>query len=268
MKVTHTNSLYLGLTFLFFAQTGFTQTINDKTFTNVIRIENKDVAMIGNNILIDIPLKREKQNVRVFYNDTSIPSHVFFNSPSFFPELDEFIVIAPDSEYYLSVAQNAGSGDCAKPITTSKLFHIKRANGKIKADSIRIQGNDQFKLNFATSPLLDGDTIKVYYIFCCGSVCCPPDPKWILHIDQKQFITQFENQHDVKIRNTYRQTTGKEGEHCIYFTLGGLSPILKLQFIIDYQYYTALDKKAEKEKNTTQIFVPQIIMKMGKPLIN
>lgn len=67
--------------------------------------------------------------------------------------------------------------------------------------------------------------LKVYYADSYGSVCCPRDPKWDRKQDDTSFIKEYERNNKVKIKDTYRQNNGKEGEHAIYYTLSGLTSL-------------------------------------------
>lgn len=262
MNIKNQKIIYIIILLLSFSGSGFSQSINDKVFKDVICIESKDLARLNNNILIHKLLKTDDGHIPVFYNNAQIPDPLFFNSPSFYPELSEFIIISPDWQYYRSVAKSAKKSGliCAEPITTSKIFHIKRMENKVMVDSIKVQGSHHPEVNFSKAFTLPEDSIAVYFTDCYGSVCCPRDPKWDLKINDKQFIAQFEKLQHVKTGNTYHQITGKEGEHCTYYTLDGLKPLLKLRFILDKQRSLYIGKTKYKQ-GVPQIYTPQLISK-------
>jgi len=70
----------------------------------------------------------------------------------------------------------------------------------------------------------------IVYTESYGSVCCPRDIHW----DQEFFtdyVTRFNTEHKVSVKEIYSQARGREGEQIFLVTLSELSPALKKKFV-------------------------------------
>lgn len=105
-----------------------------------------------------------------------------------------------------------------------------------------------------------GDKILISYTESIGSACCPRDPATVIYGRLAKFNTDFERQHKVKLGKVYTYTYGDEGESTIYYTLSGLTPQLKAQFIYER---TQLLNNARNPKHplTPTVYFPGWITK-------
>jgi len=230
-----------------------------KSFKNVIMIKGSHIAKLGKNYLVDIPIQEKPDSVYVFFLDADIPLEQLKKPNSFYPFINEFIIIVPDNEYYQRVAEDASKkGIQLEPVETNNYYHITRNAGEIKVDSLHITGKSNPKISF-TIPDTPKDMLQVYYTDSYGSLCCPRDPKWDSKQDDASFIKEYERNKKVKIIDTYRQNNGKEGEYTIYYTLSGLTSLQHLDFIIEKESQRIVNKETKDIQFSAQIFTPHFV---------
>lgn len=256
------NTLFI-ISFVLLFGVAKAQSIHDSIFNNVILIQSSDIATDGLDFLIDIPIKPQREPIIIFNSDGQIPAKLFFDRKSFLASQDEFILITPDWEYYKAVAQSAPPGGCAEPIRTNKIYHIIRNLSDYKIDSLSINDSEKsITLNFQKQKLEEND-IKCYYIDCYGSSCCPRDRKWGLsnNIRKKQDSLDAQFQGNI-YKGIYKKITGKEGEHCTYYTFPDLSKKQKLQAIKEMK--RVIEEIMNRSKNNfPKIYLPEIFIKNG-----
>jgi hypothetical protein len=207
------------------------QDLNDKVFNNVIKIQESNVAKIGEYYITDIPIVLDSK--MIFLNEAYIPNGLFFK-PQFYSDLEEFILISPDEEYYRKVADGAQAAgiNCPEPMPSFKYYHLKRNGSYVSIDSITIRGNNQPKLNFKKAKAKKTNYLQVYYSENTGSSCCPADTI-SEKVPLRKYITDFEKDHAVNIGCVYGETWGDEGESTTYFSLKQLTLLQRLEFIIN-----------------------------------
>ncbi|XZF14613.1 hypothetical protein ACTHGU_00600 [Chitinophagaceae bacterium MMS25-I14] len=240
------------------------QVLKNTVFNNVIRIDRNDVARKGENYLVDIPMPQDGASV-ICFNDARVSNALLCTSLTSYSFLTDITVISPDWAYYDAAAAHALQTGiiCAEPVTTGKLFHVKKDDkGGIKTDSFIIKGT-QPVLHFRNPGTMPADMIKVYYSEGYGSVCCPRDPRWDNISALMPFVADFEKRHHVKIRGTYTQVYGKEGEHNIFLTLEGLSLQQKLEFILERSRAVIPNKELKPIVLAPRIFFPYYVSKKG-----
>ncbi|MCL1668140.1 hypothetical protein M2T82_08715 [Elizabethkingia ursingii] len=230
-----------------------------KSYEHVVMIKDNHIAKLGINYLVDIPIQEKPDSVYVFFLDADIPLERLKKPNSFYPFINEFIIIIPDREYYHRVAEDASKkGIQLEPVETNNYYHITRNSGEIKVDSLHISGNSNPKINFII-PDTPKDMLQVYYTDSYGSVCCPRDPKWDSEQDDASFIKEYEQNKKVKISDTYRQNNGKEGEHAIYYTLSGLTSLQRLDFILEKISQRVVNKETKDIQFSARIFTPHFV---------
>ncbi|OPB88025.1 hypothetical protein BAS06_12630 [Elizabethkingia miricola] len=227
-----------------------------KTYKHVIMIEDEHMVKLGENYLIDIPIQEKPDSTYVFFLNAGIPVEQLKKPSSFYPFINEFILIVPDRKYYKIIAEEASKqGIQIEPLVTNNYYHIIRNGGEVKTDSTHISGNGHPHISY-TEPEVPKGMLQVYYTDSYGSVCCPRDPKWDTKQDDASFIKEFEKNKKVKIADTYQQNNGKEGEHAIYYTLSGLTSLQRLDFILEKQYQRTVNKEAKDIQFSGRIFTP------------
>ena len=230
-----------------------------KSYSNVVLIKHQHVAKRDKNYLIGLPIQGKPDSTYVFMLDADVPIDLFKKSKNFYPSINDFIIIVPDQEYYQRVAEEASkTGIQLEPVETNTYYHITRKAGEVKMDSIHISGNTNPRIKYII-PINPKDMLQVYYTDSYGSVCCPRDPKWDSKQDDVSFIKEFEKNKKVKITDTYQQNNGKEGEHAIYYTLSGLTPLQHLDFILEKQYQRTVNKEAKDIQFSGRIFTPHFV---------
>ncbi|NML37705.1 hypothetical protein HHL17_10920 [Chitinophaga sp. G-6-1-13] len=229
-----------------------------QSYDHVVMIDDKHVAEAAGNYLVDIPLVEHPDSNYVFFLGAHVPVAPFTATNTFYPDIREFTLIVPDWKYYHEVAVHATKNKmCAEPVTTNIYYHIRRGEGTITVDSIRVQG-EQPKLQYIT-PHVPVDTLIVYRSESYGSACCPEDPQWKRTAENAAMIKDFERQHKVAITGTYRQNSGKEGEHTDYYTLPGLTPKQRLDFVLARRWQWIVNKETKNIVFKPQFFTPMLI---------
>ncbi|CAM3668684.1 hypothetical protein ELOC111193_15850 [Elizabethkingia occulta] len=230
-----------------------------KSYKNVIMIEGEDMVKLGENYLVDIPVQEKPDSVYVFFLNADIPVERLKKPNSFYPFINEFILIVPDRKYYKIIAEEAyKQGIIIEPLVTNNYYHITRNGGEVKTDSTHISGNGQPQISYA-EPEVPKDMLQVYYTDSYGSVCCPRDPKWDSKQDDASFIKEYEQNKKVKIRDTYSQNNGKEGEHAVYYTLSGLTSLQRLGFILEKESQRIKNRETKDIQFSAQLFTPHLV---------
>lgn len=228
-------------------------------YNNVVEIETKQVARLGENILIDIPLTEHPDSSYTFVLNAAVPVARLVKIGGFYPALREFTVIVPDWEFYEKVAADATkNGITLEPATTNLYYHILREEDNVKVDSIRISGDGHPKLEFQ-QPGAPKNMLVVYRTESYGSVCCPKDPRWEIADEGPAFIKAFEQRNKVHIKSTYRQNNGKEGEHTVFYTLPRLTTEQRLNFILEKRSQWIVNKATKDIAFQPQVFTPQLV---------
>lgn len=230
-----------------------------KTYKHVIMIEDEHMVKLGENYLIDIPIQEKPDSTYVFFLNANIPVERLKKPSSFYPSINEFILIVPDRKYYQTIAEEASKqGIQIEPLVTNNYYHIIRNGGEVKTDSTHISDNGHPQISYA-EPEVPKGMLQVYYTDSYGSVCCPCDPKWDSNQDDASFIKGYEQNNKVKITDTYRQNNGKEGEHAIYYTLSGLTSLQRLGFMLEKRSQGFVNKEKKDIIFAPQIFTPLLV---------
>lgn len=228
-------------------------------YDRVMNIEDRQVARLEGNYLLDLPLQFKRDSIAVFYLSAKIPIEFFKKSSEFYPELQEFILIVPDWKFYSEVSKMASkNGMCVEPETTNYYFYIRREEDNVKVDSVRLGGFENPVIDFA-KPTVPESLLTVYWKESYGSVCCPRDPMWDIADQDSSFIRSFEERNKFKVTaGRYIQKQGKEGENSIYYTLPGLTTAQRLQFLLEKHAQWRLNSEAKKMPHSTKLFTPQL----------
>lgn len=227
------------------------QTINDTIFNNVILIKQENVTTNGNDFLIDIIIKYQKEPIIIFNSDRTIPTKLFFDRKTFLSNQNELILITPDWEFQKEILEREKREGIHIKAERHKFYNIKRSNSDYQIDSLSVSIHDVWKpitLNFKNYEVKENEK-KYYYNDCYGSVCCPRDGKWDVYETIQKKVNLFEEKNKVTITNEDVVTLnmGKEGEHCTLYLLSNLSNEQKLHF---FQIF--------KESKSRQIYHPLI----------
>jgi hypothetical protein len=229
-------------------------------YGQVVMIDNDFVTQKNGSYLVDIPLQIVPDSTYVFFLSTRIPLELLKRSNEFYPDIQHFVLIVPDWKYYDEVAKEASkNGMCIEPATTNFYYSIKREDGVVKVDSIRLSGEDNARFDFV-KPISPKGMLTVYRRESYGSVCCPRDPKWDNVEEDELFLRDFEHRSHLKVTTgRYVQMEGKEGEKSIYYTLPGLSSAQRLEFLADQYAHWIVNKDRKASPSMPQLFAPQIV---------
>lgn len=230
------------------------QTIRDSVYNNVILISNTDVTTNGNDFLIDIPIKPQKEPIVIFNNDNRIPLNLFFDRKSFLSEQNELLLITPDWEFQKEIIEREKREGIHIKASRNKIYYIQRNFNGYHIDSLIISLHSRpiVKLNFKKPELLENE-VKYYYTECYGSTCCPYDINWDFLEDRNKSKNNFNKKYSVNVnKDIYEIGRGKEGEHCNYYLLADLTNEQRIEF---YQIFKEVDF------TSSQIYVPIILNK-------
>jgi hypothetical protein len=229
-------------------------------YGRVVMIDNDFVTQKDGNYLVDLPLQIVPDSTYVFFLSTKIPVELLKKSNEFYPDLQHFVLIVPDWKFYGEVAEEASkNGMCIEPATTNFYYSIKREDGMVKVDSLRLSGLDNPRLDFV-KPISAKGMLTIYRRDSYGSVCCPRDPKWDNADKDELFLRDFEHRSHLKVtKGRYVQMEGKEGEKSIYYTLPGLSSAQRLEFLANKYAQWISNKDTGTRTIIPQLFAPQII---------
>lgn len=234
------------------------------------RAELNNVQMIGSELvasedghyLIDLPLLEQPDSLYSFFLQAHVPLSLFTDTDAFYPAIKRFIMIVPDWAFYDRVAKDAQkNGIVLEPATTNTYYYIDRTGGQVSVDSVHCSGDGHPQLNYGKAET-PRNTLRVYRTESYGSVCCPKDPNWALAPLDAAFISSYEKANNVRIRGTYKQLAGKEGEYNTYYTLTGMSVEQRLHFLLAKQAQWRLDKSVELPAG--QLFTPQLLPQEGE----
>lgn len=217
---------------------GNAQPKTDAVYSDVIKIEDKDVVWRAPFYLIDIAVNRYAEPP-VFYNEAGIPAHLFKTA---WPELPLFRVISP------------GLKDSR---TIHTIYTIKRSldgSRRVSVDSLQLPGKPV--IHFRNGDAGDQKLVKAWLTEHRGSVCCPRDPAWDNDNNLSGFIRQYEEQRGVKIEGLYTRSEGREGEHTSHYTLSNLSLRQKLNFIVQYRDYAYRKESGKQMLHAPRVFTP------------
>lgn len=202
------------------------QTIRDSIFNNVIPIERADVSTNGNDFLIDIPIKSQKEPIIIFNQDARIPLKMLFERKSFLYEQNEIILM--ESAYLRNPSKAT-----EKVAPSIILYHIQRENSiDYKVDSLQLVWiyTCPITINYKKSELKENE-VKYFFQECYGSTCCPRDPNWDFQQERNEMKNNFNKKYNVSVyQNVYRQILGRESEHCDYYTLSDLTNEQKIAY--------------------------------------
>lgn len=229
-------------------------------YGRVVMIDNDFVTQKDGNYFVDLPLQIVPDSTYVFFLSTKIPVELLKKSNEFYPDLQHFVLIVPDWKFYGEVAEEASkNGMCIEPATTNFYYSIKREDGMVKVDSLRLSGLDNPRLDFV-KPISPKGMLTIYRRDGYGSVCCPRDPKWDNADKDELFLRDFEHRSHLKVtKGRYVQMEGKEGEKSIYYTLPGLSSAQRLEFLANKYAQWIANKDTGTRTIIPQLFAPQII---------
>ncbi|WP_286858643.1 MULTISPECIES: hypothetical protein [Sphingobacterium] len=228
-------------------------------YSQVTMIDDDHVAVLNGNYLVDMPLQFNTDSSYVFYLNAKIPVELFKESLGFYPELKQFILIVPDWKFYAEVSKTTSKeGMCVELETTNFYYYIRREEDNVKVDSTRLGVLENPALDFDKSVVPD-DMLTVYRKESYGSVCCPRDPMWDIADQDSCFVRGFEERNKFKVTmGRYIQMQGKEGENSIYYTLPGLTPLQRLQFLLEKRVQWRLNREDKKMPLSPQLFTPQL----------
>lgn len=90
---------------------------------------------------------------------------------------------------------------------------------------------------------------------------------YVVHVIQNGIVSrmihllskEYERNNKVKIKDTYRQNNGKEGEHAIYYTLSGLTSLQRLCFMLEKRSEEIANKEKKDLVFAPQIFTPHLV---------
>ncbi|WP_282636078.1 hypothetical protein [Sphingobacterium thalpophilum] len=228
-------------------------------YHEAVMIEDSDCTEKDGTYLIDRAVDFHPDSMAVFFVAARLPRELFENAEGFYPELREFILVMPDYEAYEQVAKDAEKqGITLEPAVSNYYYYVKREDGKATVDRYHLTGEGQPQLHYAV-PKIPKDKILVYRTESYGSVCCPKDGRRVLEAADASFIRQYEQQHGVQIKGSFRQINGKEGEHNNYYTLSGLNRRQRLDFLLAKNRQWQFEGKTLLPTSGKQIITPALV---------
>lgn len=231
--------------------------IPDSFYNNVIRIDDKDLTKNGASSLIDLALPEIIKDSATFFLEADISPEKIAHSNTFYPELNSFVLIVPDREYYRQVNERARQiNGCILPIETNFYFKVVRSNDGVQIDSVKLMGSEN--VNWEPADLTEPENaIKVYHIDMFGSKCCPRDMKWDTKKDFRSYIDSVHKNNG----NTFTVPAGEEGAHWIYFTFSNLSKENIIQALDIRQRYYPSERNDKKVNTTMNVYTPILVDK-------
>lgn len=241
------------------------QLIKSSVFHNVVEITDRNKTASGMDHLFDVAIEKT-DDPPVIFLQTKVPLKFL---STLYPEFENIIMITPNWTYYEEMSnQRLPEGiSCAEPMASSVIYEFKRSNGELLKDSLIMNGGFP-EMKFAQPLKLKDHQKAIYFEESFGSVCCQRDPQWDNKPTREEFISSFEDQHKIKIADTYKKIKGKEGEAAYYYTLSGLSPSQKLEFISKRHYSRVINRHLKNLLKTAVIYTPRIIDITDKEKIN
>lgn len=240
------------LILILFSKILFAQNWKDKVFDQVILINDENVFRSGKLILINIPIKIDNRKELILFNASHLPNKLFFDKNVFLPRVNKFTLIAPDNEYYSSVAKWATRmGGCIEPVKKDKFYFVNR--NEIKWDSISLDSSDYPIVNFKNQQIAENEIVS-YYSERFGSICCPRDKKRdYLKDNANAYFFQKLKDKGIAVKNNYSCCFGKEGEYSAFYPLKEFSVEQKLIFINNRLEFL------HEDTENYRIFFPEII---------
>ncbi|PZU82980.1 MAG: hypothetical protein DI529_13445 [Chryseobacterium sp.] len=113
------------------------QSIHDKIFKDIIRIDNSDIISNGKDYMLRFPINAKKGTLTILNNDPNLPAKIFFSKESFLEKQNKIILITPDWEYLKSIWESdKRTGRHSDPVNQRKFYQIDRIRNTV--DSITI----------------------------------------------------------------------------------------------------------------------------------
>ncbi len=243
----------------------FSQSLNDTLFKNVIKIDDENISKIGKSFLINIPLK-EKNKFLIIFNNSQIPNNLFFSKNNFAPNLTEFILIFPNFEYYKRIGNYSSKYSkikCAEPLTSEKLYHIKRNYNNFKIDSLTITGNKQKSIILKNPENKFKDSILSFLSEKTILNSLQDDKSYKTESNRIEFIKKFEKNNKLKIGKIYLENIDNN-ENVFYYCLNSLNSKNKLKFILQRKYDLIPNKHLKKISPPKEIYFPELITTKDK----
>ena len=112
------------------------------------------------------------------------------------------------------------------------------------------------------------DSVLIYYSEGNVPIWRPEDSIYRTQPGINTYIKQFQDRNKVTIGKAYSKAVGFEGEGILYFTLDGLTPAQKIDFIDTRIYQRIPHKELMKIKRTSSIYMPFVISKKYLRAVN
>ncbi|MFB9077964.1 hypothetical protein ACFFWB_11215 [Flavobacterium procerum] len=228
--------------------------IKDSIFENVIEITGRNIESNGIDYLFNVSISKNIKTPILFISER-VPLKLL---PTIYPEFSKLIVVVPNWTYYDEVSQNQPKGGCAEPMASSIIYEFNSENGKLQKDSLVIMGGFP-EMKMAKRTTLSNTEIEIFYTESYGSSCCPKDLQWDNKPTREEFIDYFEKENNVKIKNTYYESRGKEGEAIFYYPLKELPNNLILKFILERDFYRIINRHTKDIIKIPKIYTPSVI---------
>lgn len=120
-----------------------------EAYWHVVRIEKSNIIDNGKRIVLDFTLPELAGDDYAFFLSDAIPPERFFGTISFYPELEQFVLVVPDWKYYNRIAEDAKkSGIAVEPMVVNSYYRVRRWNGQIHVDSVYIEGEGHPEFKF------------------------------------------------------------------------------------------------------------------------
>ncbi|MCR8561885.1 energy transducer TonB [Mucilaginibacter sp. BJC16-A38] len=195
-----------------------------------ISLNRSNVVHYKHSYLINIPDNPHVERLYINDQEGLIPADAYHHPwhQEYPYKLDRIFISKPASGY--------------RPFTRRKSAHSYNfdeykiyINANMFSGIDSLSGIDDSLLTYKpfpkTRPEINEKSELIYYFEFSGSPCCYIDNRHYHKIPITDFIKTFEAMHHVKIGKWYHYTYGDEGETTLYFTLSGLTPKQKIQFI-------------------------------------
>ncbi len=223
------------------------QPTDNQTYHDVYIITDKQVATIGDQYLLDLPIRETEEKI-VLFNQSAIPNELFWSAPFCYPNQKEITLIAP---YIQVLPEGMICVETEEPIAQFNVFDIKRTHQEVTVDTHLI-----VNVNLLEMEPKEMSSTEMYYCFSesYGSSCCPPDPKWENAERPAQFLKNYETNHQLSLDNIQYRITGKEGEHSIFYGLNALDLQQRLAFILERMHSMVPNRHLKKYKRPPTLF--------------
>lgn len=226
------------------------QPADNQSYENVYVIKDDQVTIIGDQYLLDLPVRKKEETV-VLFNASEIPNELFWTSPYCYPNQKEIILI--DNVSFSGDV--CGGDEEEEPVAEFDVFTIKRTNNKTTVDSVRIYN---VTITEKTPEPIAENEIKYFFSERYGSTCCPRDEKWDNVMRAETYLAQYEAKNKHSAGSVWQRITGKEGEHAIFYTLDRLEGKQRLDFILGRQHTLIPNVQLKKYKRLPNLFTVTI----------